>query len=131
MMKKILLVDDEPHVIYVLKLFLKKNGYEVTTANNGEQALKKVISDNPDVVITDIQMPRMSGQDLCNFLQKEIPDPDRRIIVMTSRTDNELRSWAKNFNNLEFLEKPLSPRRLVARLRSYFETASESTEITA
>ncbi len=130
-MKKILLVDDEPHVIHVLKLFLKKNGYEVITANNGEQALKKVISDNPDVVITDIQMPRMSGQDLCDRLQKELPDPDRRIIVMTSRTDNDLRIWAKNFNKLEFLEKPLSPRRLVARLRSYFNTVPESTELTS
>ncbi len=124
-MKKILLVDDEPHVIHVLKLFLNKNGYTVITANNGEQALKLVANENPDVLITDIQMPRMSGQELCDTLEKESPNPHRRIIVMTSRTDRELRVWAENFSRLEFLEKPLSPRRLVTLLRSYFNSEPE------
>ena len=130
-MKKVLLVDDEPHVVHVLKLFLKKNGFEVITANNGEQGLKMVLSDKPDVVITDIQMPKMSGQDLCDRLLKESPDIDRRLIVMTSRTDSELRDWAKSFDQLDFLEKPLSPRRLVALLRSYFPINAEATGISA
>ncbi len=119
-MTKILLVDDEPHVIHVLRLFLQKNGYQVITANNGEVALEKVITESPRVIITDIQMPRMNGQDFCNMLNEKFPDPERRILVMTSRTDEGLRAWSENIDNLEFLEKPLSPRNLVSRLRKYY-----------
>ena len=82
-MKKILLVDDEPHVIKVLKLFLDKNGYQVSVANNGEQALAKVTTDNPDVVITDIQMPRMSGQELCNKINEGCTSSKPYMIIMT------------------------------------------------
>ena len=119
-MIKVLLVDDEPHVIHVLKLFLDKSGYKVITANNGKTALEKAESEQPDIIITDIQMPIMTGQDLCLNLTENLPDPKRKIIVMTSRTDSELRAWAENITNLEFLEKPLSPRNLVSRLRSYY-----------
>ncbi len=113
----------------VLKLFLKKNNFDIATANNGEQALKIALADNPDVVITDIQMPKMTGQELCENLIKNCPNPDRLLIVMTSRTDHELRNWAKSFEHMQFLEKPLSPRRLVAFLRDYFSNETETKEL--
>ena len=116
-MKKVLLVDDEPHVINVLSLFLKKNGYEIHSANNGQQALDKLVENNPDFIITDIQMPKMTGQDLCETVNLKFPDPNRQFIVMTSRTDSELRAWANSHENIIFMEKPLSPRKLVAKLR--------------
>lgn len=116
-MTKVLLVDDEPHVLSVLNIFLKKNNYEVLTANNGRQALESVINNNPDIIITDIQMPKMTGQDLCEEINSQFPESDKTLIVMTSRTDTELREWAKKHNNIIFMEKPLSPRTLVAKLR--------------
>ena len=128
-MKKILLVDDEPHVIKVLKLFLDKNGYQVSVANNGEQALAKVTTDNPDVVITDIQMPRMNGQELCNKINESCTSSKPHMIIMTSRTDRELRDWVNKVPNLEFLEKPLSPRKLVNQLRNHFEKIDIHREI--
>ena len=128
-MKKILLVDDEPHVIKVLKLFLDKNGYQVSVASNGEQALAKVTTDNPDVVITDIQMPRMTGQELCNKINEGCTSSKPHMIIMTSRTDRELRDWVNKVPNLEFLEKPLSPRKLVNQLRNHFEQIDLHREI--
>lgn len=128
-MKKILLVDDEPHVIKVLKLFLDKSGYQVSVANNGEQALAKVTTDNPDVVITDIQMPRMTGQELCNKINESCTSSKPYMIIMTSRTDRELRDWVNKVPNLEFLEKPLSPRKLVNQLRNHFEQIDMHREI--
>ena len=62
-------------------------------------------------------MPKMTGQDLCEEINSQFPESDKTLIVMTSRTDTELREWAKKHNNIIFMEKPLSPRTLVAKLR--------------
>ena len=120
-MNKVLIVDDEPYVSEVLKHFLGKNGYEVHTAINGEVATKVFASFNPEVVITDIQMPKMGGQELCAWIRKYEPDFDGLIVVMTSRTDKDLRIWAESQNDIIFLEKPLSPRSLIARLNKHFD----------
>lgn len=117
-----MIVDDEPHVIHVLKVFLEKNNYDVISASNGLEALQNLNMTDPDVIITDVQMPKMTGQELCEKIRADSANAHCRLIVMTSRTDNELRTWAKSFENLEFLEKPLSPRRLVAYLRDYFNS---------
>ncbi len=119
--KKVLLVDDEPHVTSVIKHFLMKSGYEVETANNGLMALDKVGKMMPDVVVSDIQMPRMTGLEFCERLRSDYPESDSLVIIMTSRTEREFREKAGSLENVEFLEKPLSPRKLVARLDEYFE----------
>ncbi|NKB35823.1 MAG: response regulator [Gammaproteobacteria bacterium] len=124
-MKKILLVDDEPHVIKVLKIFLDKNGYQVAVAHNGEQAMASINNQMPDIVITDIQMPKMTGQELCEKIAIQYKDSAPHLIIMTSRTDAQLREWAEQNSGIEFLEKPLSPRKLVNHLRQLFEEMEE------
>jgi CheY-like chemotaxis protein len=103
-MKRILIVDDEPHIIRLLKLALGRKQYQVDTALNGQLALQKIHEAHPSVLITDIDMPRMSGKDLC------------------SGTELEHRHWTKTFDNLVFLEKPISIRKLIAMLETYFES---------
>jgi two-component system alkaline phosphatase synthesis response regulator PhoP len=71
--KKVLLIDDEPHVISVLSHFLNKYGYDVFTASNGLVALEKVSKQMPDVIVSDIQMPKMSGLDFCERLRTDYP----------------------------------------------------------
>jgi len=119
-MKQILIADDEPHVIRVLKLTLEREGYAVTAVGNGEQALQQIRTAHPDVLITDIQMPRMTGRELCQAIEAEWPQRRFTIIVMTSMTEREQREWVANLKNIQFLEKPLSPRRLVAFLHQHF-----------
>lgn len=123
-MKKILLVDDEPNALYVLKRTLGKGGYAIETANNGAMALKKILADKPDLLITDMQMPKMNGQDLCNAVRERYPEGDIRIIVVTARTDRELRTWAEDYDNLVFMEKPVSPRKLLDRVTALLDTAA-------
>ena len=120
MMKHILLVDDQPHVIRLLRLCLEGDGYRIDTASNGIEALQRIRSSMPDVMITDIQMPGMGGQELCQTLQLEFPQRDFLILIMTSMTERDQREWAKSLPNTEFLEKPLSPRRLTAQLKRHF-----------
>jgi CheY-like chemotaxis protein len=119
-MRRILIVDDQPHVIRVLKLNLDAEGYQVDTAANGHEALQKIAANEPDVMITDIQMPGMGGQELCQSIQDNMPTRKFLIMVMTSTTERDQRDWVKNIHHLEFLEKPLSPRKLLTRLKLYF-----------
>lgn len=123
-MKQILIADDEPHVIRVLKLTLEREGYAVTAVGNGEQALEQIRTAQPDVLITDIQMPRMTGRELCQAIEAEWPRRRFTIIVMTSMTEREQREWVASLKNIQFLEKPLSPRRLVSFLHEHFSPGS-------
>jgi DNA-binding response OmpR family regulator len=127
-MKRILLVDDEPHVIRILKLSLIKAGYEVAEATNGLQAINNISQVHPDVLITDIDMPRMNGKDLCIHIEKTLPERKFIILVLTSRADYEHRIWTSNINNLEFIEKPVSIRKLINRLHTYFSDQQNSEE---
>lgn len=119
-MKRILIVDDEPHVSRVLKFTLERAGYAVLTQPDGQAALSSVLAEPPDAMITDIQMPRLSGRDLMKMLQELMPDRPFPVLIMTSMTAREERDWVREIPGVEFLEKPLSPRQLVASLNRRF-----------
>jgi CheY-like chemotaxis protein len=126
--KRILLVDDEPHVIRVLKLALDAAGYSTDEACNGCQALEKIRGNPPDLLITDIDMPQMSGRDLCDRIAEEMPGRSFGIYVLSARAEDELRLWSQGIGNLDFLEKPVSIRRLLARLKEYFSNDDSGGE---
>lgn len=111
---RVLIADDEPHVIRVLKLALDRCGYSVQTVPNGEAALEQVRQNPPHLLISDIQMPRMSGEQLCERIAAELPDREFPIIVMTAMTFVSESHWSRRHQNLVLLEKPLSVRRLLS-----------------
>ena len=115
-MKSILLVDDEPMTLRVMRQALEKDGYQITTAFDGKDALEKITASQPDVLITDIQMPRMSGKELCLQIQASMPDRLFPIFITTSLTAHEHRDWSSAISNLFFVEKPISLRKLRASL---------------
>ncbi len=115
-MKRILIVDDHAPVIRVLKLGIEEAGYEVDTATNGAECLTKLFDGHPDFVVTDIDMPRMSGKELCLAIEEQFPDRAFPIVVLTSRTEMEHREWTRDIRNLTFMEKPVSVRRLLAHI---------------
>jgi chemosensory pili system protein ChpA (sensor histidine kinase/response regulator) len=121
------MADDEPMVLRVLRLQLERAGYEVDTAPNGEVALEKVRENPPDVLITDIEMPRMNGEQLCLQLQSEFPERSFPIFVATSLTGLRHRDWTQGMANLHFLEKPLSARKMLTSLSEYF---AQTTKVT-
>ena len=115
-MNKILIVDDEPHVLRVLKMSLEREGYAVEVCANGRQALEVIQREHPDVLITDIQMPLMDGEELCRIIEQSMPQRRFLIFVLTSRTEIEHREWSRDISNLQFLEKPVSIRELTEKL---------------
>ena len=128
-MKKILIADDEPHVLRVLKMSLEKEGYEVDVCANGMEALARVEQQAPDILITDIQMPLMTGEELCRHIEEYMPNRNFLIFVLTSRTEIEHREWSRHIHNLLFLEKPVSIRNLVEKLNGYFAGTTDSWQV--
>ena len=119
-MERILIVDDEPHVIRVLRMALEQSGYLVDDAANGIQAMEYLGKQHPDLVITDIDMPRMNGKELCMNINSTLPNRVFGIYVLTARAELEHRQWAKEIPNLEFMEKPVSIRKLLSKLGNFF-----------
>ncbi len=115
-MNRILRVDDEPHVLRVLKMSLEREGYAVEVCANGREALDLIEREHPDVLITDIHMPLMDGEELCRTIEQSMPQRRFLIFVLTSRTEIEHREWSRDISNLQFLEKPVSIRELTEKL---------------
>ncbi len=117
--KKILVVDDEAHIRRVIEIKLKKRGYQVIMAKNGQEGLDIVQTQKPDVVISDINMPVMDGKTLCektNELKKERPF---LTIMVTARILPEDREWVDRMQDTLFLEKPFSPAEIMEHVEKY------------
>ncbi len=115
-MHRVMIVDDHAPVLRVLRLGLEGAGYSVETASDGSECLVKLCEQLPDFLVTDIDMPRMNGRELCEAIVAQFPDREFPIIVLTSRTEFEHRNWTRDIDNLGFMEKPVSIRRLVAEI---------------
>lgn len=126
-MKRVMIVDDHAPVIRVLKLGLEEAGFEVESANNGSECLLKLCDGLPDFLVTDVDMPRMTGKELCLAIEKQFPDRQFPIVVLTSRTELEHRDWTRAIDNLEFMEKPVSIRRLITHVSRCLNGPSEQT----
>jgi CheY-like chemotaxis protein len=127
-MKSILLVDDEPMTLRVMRQALEKDGYHISTAFDGKDALDKITASQPDVLITDINMPRMTGKELCLQIQETMPDRRFPIFITTSLTAHEHRDWSSKISDLMFVEKPISLRKLKAALAETIAAANPATE---
>lgn len=128
-MRKVLIVDDEAMARRMLARTLVKEGYSVMEARDGQQAWEMLAEEIPDAVISDIDMPRMNGEELCKLISTDIADRTFPIFVVTSKTAIEHREWSRKISNLYFLEKPLSLRKLVAKLTSVLEPSNPSAEV--
>lgn len=117
---KILIADDELYVSRVLKLVLQQEGYEVTCVNNGKMALDSYMKARPNIVITDVKMPHMTGRELVAAIRQSNKDTETPIIVMTSTLESENRDWVSGVANVSFVGKPVSPRELVRIVNNYF-----------
>ena len=129
-MKNILIVDDEPHVIRVLRMALEQIGYRVDDAANGVKALEYLEKQHPDLMITDIDMPHMDGKKLCHETCRLYPARQFSIFVLTARAELEHRLWSRDIENLQFMEKPISIRKLVAHLENFFANDNGNEEPT-
>jgi len=123
---KVLVVDDEIHIVQVVAIKLRNNGFEVITCENGAQAFQLASKQKPDIVITDVQMPVMTGLELVQNLRSKPDTADIPVIMLTARDFAIEDSQKKELNISACVSKPFSPREL---LQSVEEVLKESVAV--
>jgi two-component system alkaline phosphatase synthesis response regulator PhoP len=111
--KKVLVVDDEIHIIHVVTIKLRNNGYEVISAENGAAAFELACEEQPDIVVTDFQMPVMTGLQLVQELRRNETTKDTPVIMLTARGFAIEEEQKEDLQISEFLSKPFSPKELL------------------
>ncbi len=122
MADKILIVDDDIESLKLIGLMLQRQGYEVIAANSGKQALSKVSSELPDLIILDVMMPDMSGYDVCRRIRSYQPSAETPIIMFTAKTliDDKVAGFEAGAD--DYLTKPTHPAELAARIKNMLDT---------
>lgn len=115
--RKILVVDDESHILHVVSLKLRNADYDVVTAQDGEEGFELALQCNPDLVITDFQMPIMSGLELCRKLKEEVMTRDTPVLMLTARGFDLTPDDLCRTNIAGMLSKPFSPREVLSRVQ--------------
>jgi len=119
-MSRVLVVDDDPGIVKLVRAYLEQAGYSVLTAQEGKKALHIARHDKPDLVILDLMLPEMDGWDVCRALRKESDVP---IIMLTARVEESDKLIGLELGADDYVTKPFSPRELVARVRSVLRRA--------
>jgi|LFRM01.1.fsa_nt_gb DNA-binding response OmpR family regulator len=112
---KILVVDDEKTLVKALKFALEKEGFQVCTACDGEEALTAVEQEEPDLVVLDLMLPKLDGFEVCRRLRKE---RDLPIIMLTARGDDIDKILGLELGADDYMTKPFNPRELIARIKA-------------
>jgi len=117
MAHKILIVDDEPNIVISLEFLMKKEGFEVAVANDGEEALVKVASFNPDLMLLDVMMPKKSGFEVCEALRADPQRSGLQIVMLTAKGRDTEVAKGLALGADAYVTKPFSTKDLVAKVK--------------
>ena len=120
----ILVVDDEPRIVQLVRDYLEHGGFTVLTASDGPAALRTARTGRPDLVVLDLGLPGLDGLDVARSLRREGEVP---IIMLTARTDESDRIVGLELGADDYLTKPFSPKELVARVRAVLRRAEAAS----
>ncbi|MFA4836521.1 MAG: response regulator [Dehalococcoidia bacterium] len=116
--KKILVVDDEPHLVRSLTFVLSKAGYDTSSASNGEEALIKVREAKPDLMFLDVMMPKKNGYEVCQEIKNDPSLKDIYIIMLSAKGQEADKDKGLSLGADEFLSKPFSPVKIIERVKA-------------
>jgi DNA-binding response OmpR family regulator len=123
---KILLVDDERRIVEVLEAYLVREGYEIHSADNGIDALKKAKTVSPDLIILDLMLPDISGEEVCRLVRKESDVP---IIMLTAKSAEDDRINGIVMGADDYITKPFSPREVVVRVQAILRRIKKTEKV--
>jgi two-component system phosphate regulon response regulator PhoB len=130
-MAKILVVDDEPDAVELVEFNLKNAGFEVVTAADGEQALKKARAALPDLIVLDLMLPEVDGLEVCKLLRRDAATAGIPILMLTAKAAEIDRVLGLELGADDYVTKPFSPRELTLRIKGLLrrrQTAEVKTE---
>jgi DNA-binding response OmpR family regulator len=121
--KRILIADDEPHIVTALEFLLKNNGYDVQVARNGDEALALVASAPPDLVLLDVMMPLRSGYDVCRQIRRQPELRAIKVVMLSAKGGQaDIQKGLEAGADL-YITKPFSNRELLDKIRTVLSHA--------
>ena len=117
---KVLIADDEPDILEILKYNLVVEGYEVITAKDGDEALEKARRTQPDLVVLDVMMPRKTGVEVCQIMRAQPMFKDTLIIFLTAVNDESSQIRGLETGADDYISKPISPKVFISRVNALF-----------
>jgi DNA-binding response OmpR family regulator len=122
MSKRVLIVDDEPHIVTMISSRLKANGYEVSTASNGKEALQIVEKELPDAIILDVMLPEINGHEVCSKLKAEEKYKDIPVIILSACAEVPDMQTGLDKGADAYVTKPFEAERLLAVLNGLLQS---------
>jgi two-component system alkaline phosphatase synthesis response regulator PhoP len=119
--KRILVVDDEIYIVHILEFSLTMEGYSILTASDGEEALRVIDSEHPDLVVLDIMMPKLDGYEVCRRLRQDEQFCDLPVILLSAKGRPIDREAGLEAGADDYITKPFSPRKLLEKIRELLE----------
>lgn len=126
--KKILIADDEPDILEIIKFNLELHGYEVITAKDGDQAIQLAKTSKPDLIILDIMMPKKSGIEVCGILRGQPEFSNTLIVFLTALSDEHSHVKGLEQGADDFISKPISPKILSSKVNSLFRRLGKTDD---
>ena len=123
--KKILIADDEPDILEIIQYNLSREGYDVITAKDGDDALVKAKSSQPHLIVLDIMMPKKNGVEVCEILRAQPAFKDTLIIFLTALNDESSHIKGLETGADDYVIKPISPKVLVSRVNALFRRVNK------
>jgi two-component system, OmpR family, alkaline phosphatase synthesis response regulator PhoP len=130
-LKKILIADDEPDILEIIGYNLTKEGYQVSTAKDGDDALVKAKSVKPELIILDIMMPKKNGVEVCEILRSKQDFKDTRIIFLTALNDESSHIKGLETGADDYISKPISPKVLLSKVNALFRRIQTDNGVSA
>lgn len=128
--QKILIVDDEPDILELIEYNLKKEGYQVFTARNGQEAISEAKRSQPDLIVLDIMMPKMDGIEACRIMRAMPEFKNTFMVFLTARSEEYSEIAGFNVGADDYIAKPIKPRALVSRINAILRRNSAPEEVT-
>lgn len=118
MSQRVLIVDDEPNILISVEYLMKQAGFEVSVAKDGEEALERIRSDRPDLVVLDVMMPKLNGLEVCERVRADPQLAGMRILMLTAKGREPEMKKGLGLGADDYVTKPFSTRDLVMRVKS-------------
>ena len=124
--RKVLIADDEPDILEILKYNLSKEGYQVVTAKDGDEALDKAKLTQPDLVVLDIMMPKKTGVEVCEIMRAQPVFKDTLILFLTALNDEATQIKGLETGADDYVSKPISPKVFLSRVNALLRRANKT-----
>jgi len=128
--QKILIVDDEPDILELIEYNLKKEGYQVYTARNGQEAVSEAKKVLPELIVLDIMMPKMDGIEACRIMRTMPEFKNTFMVFLTARSEEYSEIAGFNVGADDYIAKPIKPRALVSRINAILRRNAPAEEVT-